>query len=133
MASKEVRVSDPVLLINDQSVLVEPNSVKLVLGYGETKTSSCSRGGGNVVTVVSEDVTTKVGKIKFESPNTVDSIKAGKGWKGNPGGNFVELSGSAGGKNFTAYIQAVSVDNDPEFEFGVDGKTSYEMSGAPAE
>lgn len=133
MASKEVRVSDPALSINNESVLVEPNSVKIILGYGETKTSSCSRGGGNIVTVVSEDVTTKVGKVKFECPNTINTIKAGKGWKGNPGGNFIELSGSAGGKTFTAYIQSASVDNDPEFEFGVDGKTSYEMSGAPAE
>lgn len=133
MASKEVRISDPILLINDQPVLVEPNSVKATLGFGETKTSSCSRGGGNVVTVVSEDVTTKVGKLKFEMPNTVGNITAGKGWKQNTGSNFIELSGSAGGKTFTAYIQTASVDNDPEFEFGVDGKTSIEMSGAPAE
>ena len=52
------------------AVTVSPNTLTLVEGQGESSVTSAMN-GGVAVPVHSEDITTKVGKIKFEMPASV--------------------------------------------------------------
>lgn len=127
------KLYDPAILVNNKSVLVNPNTIKTDAGLGETKVDVASRGAGNFEVVTSQDVSTLKGMVEFEMPATIENISMAKGWQRNRGANFIELTATADGKTFTEYCPQASVTKPIKVEFGVDSKFSVELTGAQFE
>jgi hypothetical protein len=122
-------ISKPAVRVNNNPIAVIPNSVKFTEGEGETTIRNQSAGGGANELVISDNAEEKIGKVMFDMANTPENIKSARGWKKNPGVNFVEISGEAGGEPFSRVFNAATVTNDFEVELSTDGKLSLEWAG----
>lgn len=127
------KLYDPAILVNNKSVLVNPNTIKTDDGLGETKVDVGTRGAGNLEIVTSQDVSTLKGMVEFEMPLTIENVNVVKGWQRNLGANFIELTASADGKTLTEYCPKASVTKAVKKEFGADGKLAIEFTGAQFE
>lgn len=131
MADQEIILVDASVEVDDETVTVEGNTLVLVEGQG-TSTTKAATNGGRVVAVHSEDVTTKVGMIKFEMPASVNSLNLARDFKALGAGRVVRVSGTDAqgnrlGRTLTQGIMA----NDPEKAIQNEGKIPIEFSGAP--
>jgi hypothetical protein len=119
-------ISKPAVRVNNNPVGIVPNSCKFDEGEGETNIRTASTGGGGVSLIISDNAEDKIGTISFDLPNTIENIELARGWKKNPGANFVEVSGEVGGETFSRVFNAASITNNYEVELSSDGKLSLE-------
>lgn len=131
MADQEIILVDASIEVDDETVTVEGNTIVLVEGQGTSSTKSATR-GGRVVTVHSEDVTTKVGMVKFEMPASVASLNLARDFKALGAGRVVRVSGTdpQGNRLGRTLTQGI-MSNDPEKAIQNEGKVPIEFSGAP--
>lgn len=118
----------PTLIINGEVVNIVPNSLEVVKGTGTRNVKTQSAGAGQTQNVVFDDVSTKVGMIKFKIYNTVPNMNfiddiAAITDVGNLV-QYINIEGQSGSMN-----NAI-VTNDPSFNLGVDGETEIEMKGS---
>jgi len=131
MADSEIILVDASVEVDDEAVTVESNTIVLMEGQGESTVKAASRGGRPVV-VISEDISTKIGKIKFEMPASVNSSNLSRDFKARGAGRVVRISGtdSAGNRLGRTLTQGIMV-NDPEKAIQNEGKVPIEFEGAP--
>ena len=131
MADSEIILVNASVEVDDEAVTVEGNTLVLVEGQGTVSTKAATR-GGRVVPVHSEDVTTKVGMIKFDMPASVNSMNLARDFKARGAGRVVKVSGtdSAGNRLGRTLTQGFMT-NDPDKAIQNEGKVSIEFSGAP--
>lgn len=128
----EIILVDVSVEVNDQTIAVEGNTVVLNEGTG-TVTVKAATQGGKPVMVVSEDVTSKVGMVKFDIPSTVNGLNASRDWAVfKKGASVVRVSGTdpAGNRMGRTLMQG-TMTNDPDKAIQNDGKISIEFSGLP--
>lgn len=131
MADSEIILVDASVEVDDETVTVEGNTLVLVEGQGTSTVKGASR-GGQVVAVISEDITTKIGMIKFEMPASVASINIARDFKARGAGRVVRVSGTdAQGNRMGRTLTQGIMTNDPEKAVQNEGKISIEFSGAP--
>lgn len=118
------QISDPEIVVNDITVFVVPDSVMYKSGKGERKVLPQSAGNGNVQQVVSRDVNTFKGMVKFSVRSTTESIALKEQWQNNEGANVIEL----GSVNLT--MNNATMINDPEINLTSDGVVEMEFEGA---
>lgn len=131
MAAEEIILVDASVEIDDEAVTVEGGSLVIVEGQGTVSTKAATRGGKTVI-VHSEDITTRVGMVKFEMPATVKSMNLIRDVKARGASRVIRVSGTdaAGNRLGRTMTQAVMT-NDPEKAIQNEGKIAVEFSGAP--
>lgn len=131
MADQEIILVDASVEVDDETVTLEGNTLVLVEGQGTSTTKAATR-GGRVVVVHSEDITTKVGMVKFEMPASIASINLARDIKARGAGRVVRVSGTdpQGNRLGRTLTQGI-MSNDPEKAVQNEGKIPVEFSGAP--
>jgi hypothetical protein len=130
-ADQEIILTNASVEVDDEAVTVEGGTLTFVEGQGTVTTKAATR-GGVVVPVHSEDITTKVGMVKFEMPASVASLNLSRDIKARGAGRVVRISGldPQGNRLGRTLAQAV-MSNDPEKGVQNEGKVPMEFSGAP--
>ena len=131
MADSQIILVDASVEVDDEAITIEGNTIVLVEGQGESTAKAASRGGKPVI-VISEDITMKIGMVKFEMPGTVESINKSRDFKALGAGRVVRVSGldAAGNRMGRTLTQGIMT-NDPEKAIQNEGKIAVEFSGAP--
>jgi hypothetical protein len=131
MADQEIILVDASVEVDDETVTLEGGTLVIVEGQGTVSTKAATRGGRTVV-VHSEDLTTKIGMIKFEMPASVASLNLARDFKALGAGRVVRVSGSdAQGNRLGRTLTQGIMSNDPEKAIQNEGKVPIEFSGAP--
>jgi hypothetical protein len=127
-------ISDPAVVINNESVNLVPSTVTYTEGFGEQSVRAQSSGNGRVDQVYSDDVTTHYSMIKFEVYNTVDSIELARRLKANKNGNTITVSGidPTSGKKVLRTFKKAALTNNFEVQFGNDSSFELEFMTLPA-
>jgi len=118
-------LSDPSIRINNDTFAVVPNSISYVSGLGESEVKTQSAGNGNIETVFSENVETRLSMFKCSLYVTAENIASVETLKNNTNQNFITLSESGVDKVF----RNVALTNDPELNFSNDGQVELEFMG----
>ena len=131
MADQEIILVDASIEVDDEAVTVKGNTIVFKEGQGESTTEAATR-GGRVVAVHSEDVTTKVGMIKFEMPASIESANVSRDFKARGAGRVVRMSGTdpQGNRIGRTLTQGLMV-TDPEKAVQNEGAIPVEFHGAP--
>lgn len=131
MADLETIIVDASVEVDDDALTVEGNTLMFVEGQGDTSLRAASR-GGRIVMVASDDITTRVGKIKFEMPASVASINIARDIKARGVGRVLRISGTdSQGNRLGRTMTQAAMTNDPEKGIQNEGKLVLEFSGAP--
>ena len=131
MALQEIILVDASVEVDDETVSVEGNTIVIVEGQGETTVRAASKGGVPVI-VSSQDITTKIGVVKFEMPASVESMNLSRDFKARGAGRVVRVSGTdAAGNRLGRTLTQGVMTNDPEKAIASEGKVPIEFSGAP--
>lgn len=131
MVSVQKVLANPVVRINNVIITIKPGSASFDLGKGEEKVSGVSVGGGASSVAISDDVTTRVGKMKVTVFTTGENIQRFRDWKSVPIGagntvSFTEDNTHIVGKNMRLV-------NSPDMKIGVDESFDLEFNGSPLE
>ena len=131
MADQEIILVDASVEVDDETVTLEGGTLVIVEGQGTVTTKAASN-GGRVVVVHSEDLTSKIGMVKFEMPASVASLNLARDIKALGAGRVVRVSGSdAQGNRLGRTLTQGVMTNDPEKAIQNEGKVPIEFSGAP--
>lgn len=131
MADSEIVLVSASVEIDDEALTVEGGSLTIKEGQGEATVKAATR-GGRVVIVTSEDVTTKVGMVKFDMPASIASLDLARDIKARGAGRVVRVSGLDGqGNRLGRTMTQAIMTNDPEKAIQNEGKLTLEFSGAP--
>ena len=119
----------PTVKINNVTVTPKANSVSIASGTGEKTVKGVSSGGGFVDVAVSEDVETKIGKIKMSFYTTQENMELVRGWQSTDIsiGNVISVTED----DFHAVLTGGVIINDPEMMIGVDESFEVEFHGRP--
>ena len=124
MAETFTQISDPEIVVNDITIYVVPNSVSYKSGKGESNVKVQSAGNGVTSVVVSQNVETQKGYVKFSVQSTPDAIKLKENWQSNIGGNLIELG------SVNQSMSNSTMTNDPEINLTDDGVVEMEFEGS---
>lgn len=126
-----LQLSDVTVTVNDDVILVIPNSVSFQDGLGNANVRAGSVGEGNVELIVSRDIETKIGMVKFSVPATPDDIDRIREWQDKLNTNIIGLSGSTeDGKSFTRTFNQGTISEMPEINIGAEGDIEVEFKTA---
>ena len=129
-----IAIANPTVRVNDETIPVVPNSVKVKLGTGETNVRAASSGGGAIESVHTSDAESKISGAYFDIYNTPEMLRKISVWKTDIGALTVQVVGTVpGGATFSVAMANVSLTNDPDIELSADGVTSLEFMGDPAQ
>lgn len=122
-------LTNPTVMVNNVLVMPKANSVSVVSGKGEKTVKGISSGAGFTDVVVSEDVETKVGKIKMSFYTAEDEIELLRAWQSMDLniGNTVSVTEN----DYHAVLTGGVVINDPEQMIGADESFEVEFHGRP--
>lgn len=120
--------SNPSVVINNVPIAIMPDSFEFEDGAGVINVRAMSAGGGLIQTVHTEDLKTKMGKVKFELAVTLQNRQLISSWKDNIGANVIvaidNLGNQVVGSNMSLTIE-------PNYKASADGKVAVEFSGDP--
>ena len=119
-------ISDPQIRINNETIKIVPGTARMIRGKGETSIKSQTAGNGQVEQILSEDITTNVGKIFLSMYVTRENIAKIVDFKNRKNENFVSITNKEG---FTAVMNNAALINDPEHTFSNDGQVELEFHG----
>jgi hypothetical protein len=130
MASVSTRVlSTPTLVINNQPVLIIPNSATYTEGFGEQQVKTQSGGGGTIRNVFIDNAESKFSTFKFSLFPTSDNIALARSWKSSGNTNAVSMTGqNENGAYFTRSFQHAALTNNYEVGLSADGKLDLEWA-----
>ena len=126
------QLNNVAILVNNDVVAYEANSLTYHDGIGETSVRNAVVGGGQTEQVFSEDLGTKFAMVKFSVPSTEDSAKLIREWKSNRNNNVVEIVGTSG-STFTRIFTQASISGNPEVDLSTDGSVELEFKSNQAQ
>lgn len=127
-----IQLSDVTLIINETPVGIIPNSLSYTEGLGEQTIRAVSIGGGATEQVYANNLENNYANVKFEMPTTIENIKLARSWKTNQNANAIQMSGTAGGADFTKNISQAALTADYEVPIGTEANISIELMGNTA-
>lgn len=133
MAESTKIISAPYVAIDGQPIGVQPNSVSYTLGKGEQSVKAVSLGGGATTTIYSDNVDTKISKLKFKLYSSIDAQNLLKIW-GNKGNSLlVQVAGidEVSGQTLSLTFQKSAFVTDPEIALKESGDAEIEMHSEP--
>ena len=128
-----ITLSNPTIIVNNDTWKIVPNSFKYNGGEGTTKVRAASAGGGSVESVHSEDAEDKIGKCSFDMYLSTDLDAKIAVLKENLGANSIEAVQRARGdsEGVTLSWDNLSLVTSPDREASVDGVVNFEFEGDP--
>ena len=126
------RLNNVTLLINNEQIAYIANSLKISDGFGTYESINVVLGGGQTEKIFAEDLESRISKISFSMPSTVEAHNLKRQWKSNLDNNVIEVIGPSG-SGFTAVFTQASMMNDPDTVFGKDGVIEPEFEANPAQ
>lgn len=121
--------STPTVIINNENVSINPNSLEFDEGFGEYTKRVESAGGGSVSTVSTRDISTAKSAFKFSLVNTAANIEKAREWKNNFDNNVVQITGD---DNLTRSFTSAQVSNQYTVMATADGEIALEWESDPA-
>lgn len=129
---KNVTLSVPTIVINNETIKIVPNSFKYDGGEGEINVRSASEGGGASSSVHSENAETKIGMCSFEMFLTPDLDAKIAEWKESIGANAIQaVQRSQSGESVTLSWDNMSLASSVEREASADGVVPFDFKGDP--
>lgn len=122
-------LTNPAILVNGSPVAYVPNSFEFSDGYGDRNIRTQTTGGGNVEQIITEDVETQIGRVKFTLISTTENIALVTGWQQNIDANAIELSADP---NFTRQYAKMTITSEPAKPGGQDASFDVEFQGSKA-
>jgi len=116
------------LIWNDKNLTIVPNSFVGNSGKGERTSEPQAIGGGAVVNIVSEDLSTKKSKFKFSLKTTTENIDIKDEMQDNFDSNVFRFVAS---DNKTYIYENATLINDPEENVSTDGVMDLEFESSP--
>lgn len=126
------QLNDITILVNDNAVAYTADSLSWKDGLGDYSVRNAVVGGGQTEQILSKDLATKFGMIKFSMPTTEENEANKRAWKLNDNKNVVELIGPSGG-SFTKIFTLAAILEDPESNAATDGNIEVEFNTNPAQ
>lgn len=120
------------ILVNNDIVAYEANSLSYHDGIGEYSTRNAVVGGAQTEQIFSEDLSTNFGMVKFSLPSTEENANLVRQWKLNRNNNVVELVGPDGG-DFNRIFTQAGIMGNPEVNMSTDGVVEVEFRSNPAQ
>ncbi len=106
-----------------------PNSLSFKDGRGTRIVRTQTLGGGASEIVVSDNVETHFGEVKFQMRNDPDNIQRILAWRDAPkGGLTVSLENKTG--TFSLHYSDMTVTNDVEYELQAEGNVEIVFQGS---
>jgi hypothetical protein len=128
MADKALSV--PAIRVNNDVIGIVPNSFMYKAGDGETNVRAASTGGGNAVSIHTENAESKFSIIKFSVYPTLDMVSKIRDWKAAVAGNTIDaIERGLNDKDFNVAFKGVSITNDPDINAGADTVIDIEAAG----
>lgn len=122
-------LTNPAILINGSPVAYVPNSLEFSDGYGDRSIRTQTTGDGNVEQIITQDVESQIGRVKFTLLSTTDNIKRVTQWEQNIDANAIELSAAP---DFTRQYAKMVVMSEPSKTAGQDANFDVEFQGSKA-
>ena len=131
MSPIQQTLSNPTIKINNEIVTIKPNSFSFDVGKGEKKVSGVSVGAGATGVAISDDVSTRIGKMKMSFFTTPENVARFRQWKSATisEGNTI----TASEENFTLIGKYMQIINSPDIMIGTDESFEVEFHGLPLE
>lgn len=128
----EIVLTNASVEVNDEPQVIMANSVSVIMGGGESDMKAGSKGGA-VIPIFSENIETKIGEVKYESPSTETTVENVKAFKDNGPANVIRVTGiSLAGARVNLTFKSAALVNQPEITFQSEGTTPFEWKSAPA-
>lgn len=119
---------NPAILINGSPVAYVPNSFEWSDGYGDRNVRTQTTGNGNVEQIITEDVETQMGRVKFTLISTTENVDLVTAWERNIDANAIELSAP----NFSRQFARMTITSEPAKTGGQDASFDVEFQGSKA-
>ena len=126
------QLNDIAIWVNNTQVAYTADSLSSSDGFGTGDLRNAVVGGGQTEDIESDDLSSKVGMVKFSMPSTAENDALKRAWKLNKANNVVELIGPPG-SNFSKIFTRAKVVNDPETNYSTDGNIEIEFKSRPAQ
>lgn len=117
------------LIINNEIIPYQSNSLKFDSGTPERKVDPQVVGGGGVENVTTEDFSTAKSKISVDLKTTSQNEVLINGWVTNFDQNLIKIISNDG---VARIFENATLINKPEFDTGADGIISLEFECAPS-
>lgn len=125
--------SVPQVEVNNDLILIVPNTLNYDLGEGETNVRAASGGGNSIRSVHTQNAESKIGKVMFSVYLTADMDDRIREWKDSTGANAIKFSERLGDGTVSARsFENMSLINSVNREATADGTVPLEFSGDPA-
>lgn len=122
-------LTNPTVLVNGSPVAYVPNSFEFSDGYGDRNIRTQTTGDGNVEQIITEDVETQMGRVKFTLLSTTENIAAVTQWMQNIDANAIELSAKP---DFSRQYARMTIVSEPVKPGGQDANFDVEFQGSKA-
>lgn len=124
----QLRISVPSILLNNQLIMIKPNSLVVHDGRGERSVQTQSAGNGVVDTVIGINAETLIGKVEFEIMNTSQNVELAMATRDNLSANTLVVQYNDGTSKSLSYTN-MTVTNDPDYSLTQDGTIKLEFQG----
>lgn len=121
-------ITSPVIQINNETIYIVAGSGTFDEGLGEQKIDPQSS-GNRVEAVFSDDLSTHIGKVKFDLKPTADNIEKARAWKILKNDNGIVINGD---DSHVRTFTNMALINSYEVTYSPDGNISLEFNGDPA-
>ncbi len=112
----------PQVVINGIPIGIKPNSFSYKEGFGDRTVRTKSTGGGATELVITTDVSTKRGMVKFTVYTEDTSVELIRQWLVNVNANIIQSADTGFVRSFTNAV----IKTDPEIALGADGEVALE-------
>jgi len=116
----------PEVVVNNEPINIVPATFSYKDGFGEDTVSSVAN-GTNVENIISTDLTTKKGMIKFSVASTASNAVLLRILKNQPGGIVIKVSDAK--SDFTRTLTSGPLISDPEVQLQNEGVIELEFEG----
>lgn len=124
-----IQLTDAQVLVNDEVVVIESNTLAFLEGQGEQTLRAGSVGGGETEPIYANDLSTKFGCIKWQMPTTPENVALALDWKTGQNTNTVQIAGSTPEGDVTRTMTQAALLTDYEVNIGAEGTIDIEFKG----
>ena len=126
-----IQLTDASVLVNDEAIIIESNTLSFQEGRGEQTVRAGSVGNGVTEPIYAKDMSTRISVITFQMPTTPQNIDLALGWKDGDNTNTVQIAGSTPEGDTTRTMTQAALLTDYVVNVGAEGTIDIEFKGNP--
>lgn len=123
-------VNNVYVYVNDLPIKYTPNTLSLNDGRGERVVRTQAIGGGATELIVTDNLETHKGMVKFQLRNDVELIELVLGWRDALDQNVVHLVFQQGDVSWSKTFKQATIINNVEYELQAEGNIEVEFETA---